>query len=259
MIGQHQHTMASTIGTARGSTQGSWRPWASRVGGVACWVDGVLREPDRGRRLEGDAHHDRPRRCVMPPCTPPERLVRVRGRPSGPGSKASLCSIPVRRVPAKPLPISKPLAAGSEISAFASSASSLSKTGSPSPAGRGATTHSTTPPSESPSAARGVDGAVHLGRCRGIRAAHRVGLDRVERHACSGRPSPRCRARELTHASTSTPHRDAQQLARDRAGGDASDRLAGARPAAALPVADAVLGLVGVVGVRRAVDVRMSS
>ncbi len=55
------------------------------------------------------------------------------------------------REPAKPLPISKPLVAGSESIALARSASSRSNTGSPSPAGTPRTRHSITPPTESPS------------------------------------------------------------------------------------------------------------
>ena len=87
---------------------------------------------------------------LMPPCTPPERFVTVRTRPSR-FSKASLCSDPLSRVPAKPLPISKPFVAGSESIAFARSASSRSNTGSPSPGGTPRTRHSITPPTESPS------------------------------------------------------------------------------------------------------------
>ena len=53
-----RQTMASTIGTARGSTQGSWRPpaarraaWPSRSTVSCCAADG-------GGGLEGDAQHD---------------------------------------------------------------------------------------------------------------------------------------------------------------------------------------------------------
>ena len=64
---------------------------------------------------------------------------------------------------------------------------------------------------------------------------------------------------DVVHLAHPREHLDAgdvgEQLARDRAGRDAADRLARARAAAALPVADAVLRLVGVVGVRRPVDV----
>jgi hypothetical protein len=54
-------------------------------------------------------------------------------------------------VAANPEPISNPLVAGRLSIAFAKSASSLSNTGSPSPAGMPRTTHSITPPTESPS------------------------------------------------------------------------------------------------------------
>lgn len=43
----------------------------------------------------------------MPPWMPPERLVRVRTWPSS-MKNSSLCSLPVMREPAKPLPTSKP-------------------------------------------------------------------------------------------------------------------------------------------------------
>lgn len=47
--------------------------------------------------------------------------------------KANILSRATNSPPAKPLPNSKPLVAGNDIAAFASSASSLSKTGEPSP------------------------------------------------------------------------------------------------------------------------------
>ena len=88
---------------------------------------------------------------LMPPWIPPELLVAVCREPSVVGRKASLCSLPLSKVPAKPEPISKPLVAGSDITALARSASSLSNTGMPSPTGGLRTTHSITPPQESPS------------------------------------------------------------------------------------------------------------
>ena len=88
---------------------------------------------------------------LMPPWMPPELLVAVCSRPSLVGTKASLCSLPLSRVPLKPDPISKPLVAGRDITALARSASSLSKTGMPKPAAGLRTTHSITPPQESPS------------------------------------------------------------------------------------------------------------
>ncbi len=54
-------------------------------------------------------------------------------------------------VPLKPEPISNPFVAGMLIMALASSASSLSNTGAPSPGGQLRMTHSTTPPTEFPS------------------------------------------------------------------------------------------------------------
>ena len=75
----------------------------------------------------------------------------VRMEPSAVGRKASLCSLPRRRVPAKPDPISKPLVAGKDITALARSASNLSNTGIPNPAGQWRATQPTTPPRESPS------------------------------------------------------------------------------------------------------------
>ena len=71
--------------------------------------------------------------------------------PSWVGRKASLWALPFSRVPAKPDPISKPLVAGSDITALAKSASSLSNTGIPNPVLACLTTHSITPPQESPS------------------------------------------------------------------------------------------------------------
>lgn len=57
---------------------------------------------------------------------------------------------PPTYVTANALPTSKPLLAGSDMHAFANSASSLSNTGDPRPEGTFLATHSTTPPMESP-------------------------------------------------------------------------------------------------------------
>ncbi len=54
-------------------------------------------------------------------------------------------------MPAKPEPISNPLLAGSDMTAFARSASSRSKTGSPHPTGQFRIAQVTVPPSELPS------------------------------------------------------------------------------------------------------------
>ena len=88
---------------------------------------------------------------LMPPWIPPELFVAVRSWAPSLGRKASLCSLPLSSVPPKPEPISKPFVAGSDITALARSASSLSNTGIPSPTGGRRTTHSITPPQESPS------------------------------------------------------------------------------------------------------------
>ena len=55
------------------------------------------------------------------------------------------------RVPAKPLPISNPLVAGSDIMAFGQVGVELVEDGFPKPAGTPRATNETTPPSESPS------------------------------------------------------------------------------------------------------------
>ena len=140
--------MASTIGTARGRTHGSCRPWASSVTAslfwsTVCWGWEMVAVGLKATRKSTSLP------LLMPPCTPPEWLLDVRGRPSGPGTNGSLCSLPRSSVPAKPLPISKPLEAGSDNIARPRSASSLSKTGAPRPAGTPRATHRTTPPRES--------------------------------------------------------------------------------------------------------------
>ena len=50
--------MASTIGTARGSTQGSWRPRALSVGVYAVHIYGMLLHEYGGHRLESYAEVD---------------------------------------------------------------------------------------------------------------------------------------------------------------------------------------------------------
>jgi hypothetical protein len=81
----------------------------------------------------------------MPPSTPPALLLR---KPSGVIS--SRCSVPFCATEAKPAPISTPLTALMPINAWAMSASSRSKTGSPSPGGRPSATTVTSAPMESP-------------------------------------------------------------------------------------------------------------
>ena len=80
---------------------------------------------------------------------PPLQFVFVPMLPSGFATNASLCRLPGTSVPRKPEPISNAFVAGMESIACASFASSLSKTGSPSPGGTPRTTQVTVPPMES--------------------------------------------------------------------------------------------------------------
>mmetsp|Transcript_8984 Transcript_8984/g.17872 ORF Transcript_8984/g.17872 Transcript_8984/m.17872 type:complete len:229 (-) Transcript_8984:498-1184(-) len=136
------------MGTALGTTQGSWRPLASNsmsspslftvfcfLAMVAVGLKAIL------SRMSSPFD--------IPPCTPPDLFVFVRTRPSS-MKYSSLCSLPSILEPENPLPISNPFVAGRDITAFASSASSLSKTGDPRPFGHPFTTHVTSPPHDSP-------------------------------------------------------------------------------------------------------------
>mmetsp|Transcript_28244 Transcript_28244/g.61896 ORF Transcript_28244/g.61896 Transcript_28244/m.61896 type:complete len:265 (+) Transcript_28244:561-1355(+) len=141
--------MASTMGTARGTTQGSWRPRArssdstfSRVT-VIC----LLVMVDVGLNAICTTTVSP---FVMPPWMPPERLVRVRTSPESSTKNSSLCWLPVMSVPSKPLPTVNPLVAGMDIIALAKSASSFANTGAPSPLGTLRITQVTTPPQLSP-------------------------------------------------------------------------------------------------------------
>ena len=81
----------------------------------------------------------------IPPRIPPALFVSKTGIPFS-ACILSLFWLPVRSAAANPAPNSIPFTAPIESIAFASSASSLSKTGSPSPAGQPFITHSTIPP-----------------------------------------------------------------------------------------------------------------
>ena len=87
---------------------------------------------------------------VSPPLMPPALLVAVVPSTSRNGS---LFSEPRMRAPAKPLPNSTPLTAGTEKSRWAIMLSAESKKGCPSPSGTPCTRHSMMPPTESCSAA----------------------------------------------------------------------------------------------------------
>mmetsp|Transcript_8412 Transcript_8412/g.20939 ORF Transcript_8412/g.20939 Transcript_8412/m.20939 type:complete len:237 (+) Transcript_8412:397-1107(+) len=142
--------MVSMMGIARGTTQGSCLPLASSVvaapvkSAVGCalpMVAGGLKAILRKMFMP----------LLMPPWTPPLLLVVVTILPSSLISNMSLCFDPRCFVPAKPDPISNPFVAGMESMACASLASSLSKTGSPSPMGTLRITTQHTPPIESSS------------------------------------------------------------------------------------------------------------
>lgn len=167
--------IASTIGTARGTTQGSCRPFASRMPSLppkstvfcACPIVAGGLKPTRKKIW---APFD------IPPCTPPELLVLVfkrferglspfvmasggaLGEASTPDwlgatgtedTKASLWIEPGTAQPPKPEPISKPFVAGILSMPWARQASNLSKHGSPRPTGQLRITQVTVPPIES--------------------------------------------------------------------------------------------------------------
>ena len=84
---------------------------------------------------------------LMPPLMPPAWLVRVWPCTS---SSASFTWLPLSRQAAKPSPNSMPLMAGMAKTAWLMRDSTESKNGSPRPADRPVTRHSTSPPTESP-------------------------------------------------------------------------------------------------------------
>src|SRR5699024_4607406 len=126
---------ASTTGTARGTIQGSWRPWMVRR--VFSMVFRSTVSCSRGMEAVG-LKPTFTTRCipvVMPPSTPPAWLVRVETVvPSV--TKGSLCSLPRMPAAAKPSPKDTPRTAGMPKRAPASRFSTPSNMGSPTPAGR---------------------------------------------------------------------------------------------------------------------------
>ncbi len=84
-------------------------------------------------------------------------------------------------MPAKPLPISKPLQAGSDRIPLPRSASSRSKTGSPQPAGTPRATKPTTPPKRVATPTSRLDRLDDSRRRIGIGAPGRAGLDVLDR------------------------------------------------------------------------------
>ena len=195
--------MDSTIGTARGSTHGSWRPRAARVAASPSRVTVCCSEAmvDVGLNATLTTMSSP---LEMPPCTPPERFDTVRIPSEGSVLNGSLWDRPVRRVPLKPLPISNPLAAGRDSIAPARAASSLSNTGSPRPAGTPRQTHSTTPPRESPS--RRAPSMASTIRSAATGSGQRVGpASTSSRVIAVGSAADSMSRTDCTHPSTSTP------------------------------------------------------
>jgi hypothetical protein len=126
--------MASTIGTARGTTHGSWRPLpvisaALPSPSIVCWLC-IMVATGLKATLNSIGIP-----LLIPPWMPPEKLVRVPTLPSAFLMKISLCSDPRISLPLKPEPNSKPCTALMLSMALPRSACSLSKTGSPRPTG----------------------------------------------------------------------------------------------------------------------------
>ena len=89
--------IASTIGTARGRTHGSWRPLPASSAGspsrsTVCWGFMIVAVGLKATLKKISSP------LLIPPWIPPERLVAVPMRPSF-GTNASLCSEPLRQRP----------------------------------------------------------------------------------------------------------------------------------------------------------------
>ena len=149
---------------------------------------------------------------------------------------------------AKPAPYSNAITAGSDSSALARSALSLSKTGSPSPAGTPVATSSQTPPIESWSLRTSSISAIICAAAAGIGTAHRRRLDLFQRHRRRVGDVGDDGA-DLLDVAEDADALPGQEFLGDGPGGDPADGLAGAGPAAAAVVAQAVLGVEGEVGV----------
>ena len=129
MVPRTSAVMASTIGTARGSTHGSWRPRPFERGVVQLRVHGVLLVHHGGNRRShaevdrfpvGDASLDASAAVGHGADTPPRcGRHRCAGRP-------------VRLTPANPLPDLKPLVAGNDSIALGRPPTGREHRGSPS-------------------------------------------------------------------------------------------------------------------------------
>ena len=210
-------------------------PAASSVTALPVAVDGLLREADRRGRLERDAHDDR--LAVADAALHAARAVasRCAGGRRRPGTNGSLCSLPVRRVPAKPLPISKPFDAGSDSSALREVGLELveDRLAEARPARRARRTRPRRRASRRARRAASMRSSIAR-RGVGVGAAHGVRLDLRERHARRRRPSPRRRAPARPRRA---PRRRAASRAacarsrRPRRGRSSRARSRGRRPA----------------------------
>ena len=135
--------MLSTTGTALLTTQGSWRPWASKIVFSPLKLQVSYSNPIVETGLNATLKYIFSP-LVIPPKVPPALFVI--------GFKflnLSLWILPFSFVPSNPDPNSNPFVAGILIIAWAKTAWNLSKHGSPNPIGHPLITQVTVPPIES--------------------------------------------------------------------------------------------------------------
>ena len=245
--------MASTMGTARGRTQGSWRPSASRVTAAparstVCWA-----QADGGRRLEGDAQQDR--LAVRDAALHAARAVARGARPASLAGHERIVVLASGEARAGEAAADLEALRGRQREhalreiglELVEHRLAESRRHAPRQARHDAAEGVAAPP-------RGVDALLHARRGLGVGAAHGVRLDLGQGDGVGVDLGV-----DVVHLRHPREHLDptgrAQQLARHGARRDAAHGLPGARPPAALPVPDAVLRLGGEVGVGRAVDV----
>ena len=202
-------SIASAIGVARMPTQGSWRPWVSTTVGA----------PERGRssgaavrmlerRLDRDRDLD-----VLPGRDAAEHAAGVVADGSLRASARRHARVPRCVTRAKPAPISTPLTALMPIIAYAMSASSLSNSGSPSPAAPSCATTRSAAPTESPALRSSSMSCLELRNDRSHRArrtgcsstsAQRRTGSRCRRSAACSR-APGCRSCSRSHFLATAP------------------------------------------------------
>ena len=190
--------IASTNGTARGSTHGSWRPRPVSSVSSPASVTVSCGNHDRRRRLERDPEHDR--LAVGDPALDAARavascvrdlaavhaervVVLAAGQPGAGEAAADLEALGRRQRKHAPWP-DRPRACRTP--------ARPARPGSP------RTTHSTTPPSESPSARASSIRSIIARAAAASGAAHDVCLDLREWSPSPDRPPPRCHARDFT-------------------------------------------------------------